>query len=206
MGVSSFGAQGDRQPVLAALSKRRQGLPLTVREERLIASYEAKNREKIGSEYVRQVPKARLVEWSGRQPKQWLDWSVRYQLPYRAGKDVPYVDLTSVIRWLAEFLARNHELLSQIASDPLMFGGNSPSIERWRAAKADMAEDERDERRRKLLPLDAVHDIHTRWASRLRKAGEVLARRYGNDAADILRDALIECRDLVEQVINDSSS
>ena len=69
------------------------------------------------------------------------------------------------------FLSTYHDELSQIAHDPLVQATSTHS-ERYRAAKADMAEDdmaedERDMRRRMLLPREPVHQILMCWSARL---------------------------------------
>lgn len=58
--------------------------------------------------------------------------------------------------------------------DPLLRGANSPAQERYRAAKADLAEMERDRIRGILVPLTDVHEACARFAGRVRLAAEMM--------------------------------
>jgi hypothetical protein len=81
---------------------------------------------------------------------------------------------------------------AQRADDVLLSGDDSPSMERWRSARADLAEMERDAQRRNLIPRDELDAEGMKLAGCIRRAGDALARRFGNDAASILNEALDE--------------
>lgn len=78
------------------------------------------------------------------------------------------------------------------SDDPLLDGVDSPGLERYRAAKADITEMERDRLRKQLVKVDEIEPALQQLAGVLRDAGERLARQYGNEAAGILNEAVDE--------------
>jgi hypothetical protein len=77
--------------------------------------------------------------------------------------------------------------------DPLMSGGSdSPQLERYRAANADLKEMERDRVRKSLIRVDELEPQLMKLADVLRGAGDHLVRRFGNDAGQIITEAIDE--------------
>lgn len=74
--------------------------------------------------------------------------------------------------------------------DPMLAGGDSPGLERFRMARAKIAELDLQERELFLIPRDKVHDGLGRLATILRGAGESLQRQFGKEAQDIIDEAL----------------
>jgi hypothetical protein len=72
----------------------------------------------------------------------------------------------------------------------LLQGSDSPALERYRTAKAELIELDLSERRGELIPRDEIHNLFTRMGSRLRQAGETLQRKFGAESQEILNDAL----------------
>jgi hypothetical protein len=85
------------------------------------------------------------------------------------------------------------------ASDPLLAGGDSPELERYRAARADLAEMERDERNGSLIPRQQLDPAFVQYASAIRRAGEALQRRFGNEAAVMLNEALDDAERIIRR-------
>jgi hypothetical protein len=79
-------------------------------------------------------------------------------------------------------------------TDPLLSGAapDSPGLERYREARADMAEMERDRLRLNLIPREELDPALAQFAGLLRRAGEALKRQFGNDAAALLNEAVDE--------------
>lgn len=75
-------------------------------------------------------------------------------------------------------------------SEPPTGRADSPALERYRQARAEAAELELAQRRRELLPVEQVQQILGAAAALIRQAGEVLQRRHGPAAADILTKAI----------------
>lgn len=74
--------------------------------------------------------------------------------------------LPAVVQWRVDRAAN---------TDPMLSGGDSPATERYRLAKARLAELELGERRRALLPRAVVHEALARLGVMLRGFGERLA-------------------------------
>lgn len=84
--------------------------------------------------------------------------------------------------------------------DPLLVGsGDSPNLERYRGAKAALAEMDLEERTKTHANLQALDTTLLRFASRLRRGGEVLQRRFGNEASDVLNEAIDDAERLWAQ-------
>lgn len=86
-------------------------------------------------------------------------------------------------------------------TDPLLDGGDSPGLERYRNAKADLAEMERDERRGKVIPSDEILPSLQQAAGAMRQAIEHAVRLYGNPVGELLNEALTETEQAWEKAI-----
>jgi hypothetical protein len=84
-------------------------------------------------------------------------------------------------------------------NDPLLVGVDSPELERYRAARADLAEMERDERNGSLIPRQQLEPAFVQYATAIRRAGEGLQRRFGNEAAAMLNEALDDAERIIRQ-------
>ena len=69
-------------------------------------------------------------------------------------------------------------------------GGSSPAFERWREARATLAELDLAKRQGQLLGRNEVHEMLGRVASILRGAGDMLQREFGPEAHRVLDEAL----------------
>lgn len=90
--------------------------------------------------------------------------------------------------------------------DPLLADGDSPGLERYRMAKAQLAEYDLAERTKNLLSRDKARGVLIRWASVIRRMGERLGKRYGADAAIAVNDALTECSYVVDHELGGDES
>ena len=85
------------------------------------------------------------------------------------------------------------------SGDPLLdSGGDSDALERYRLAKAKHAELDFEHRKGELIEREKARDIFSRWAVVIRRMGEKLAKRYGNDAAETVNETLEECAAIVQ--------
>ncbi len=87
-----------------------------------------------------------------------------------------------------------------IADDPLLNEGDSPGLERYRMAKAKLAELDLEARKEQLIDREKARDIFGRWATLIRRAGERLSKRWGNEAAAMLNETLDECGAIVAEL------
>lgn len=126
----------------------------------------------------------------------------RYGLPFAGAR----VDLGAVVKALHDWLAANkHRLAAAPSDDPLLNGGVTPGLERYRVARADVAEMDRDARRLDLIPAADLEQAWTMAAGILRAAGERLEREHGSDAHDILGEALDDVDALMDRSIKQRS-
>jgi hypothetical protein len=88
---------------------------------------------------------------------------------------------------------------STAPGDPLLSGGDSPGLERYRLAKAQHAELDLAERRGQVIDVAKCRDTLGRWAAILRRAGERVGKLHP-DAGRTLADALDECRSVVSEL------
>lgn len=113
-------------------------------------------------------------------------------------------DIQACLEWQAENVREaggNHKKRQPIdpASEEAMLDpsltGSSPALERFRHARAGLAELELETRQGQFLSRDKVHECFGKVANLLRSAGEMLQRQFGADALGILNEALNEgCR------------
>lgn len=80
----------------------------------------------------------------------------------------------------------------------LLTGPNTPALERLRAAKAHLAELDLAKRRGELVEIAELRGGLTTIANRLRSCLETLQRSYGDEAADLLREAIDDCEQTFE--------
>lgn len=77
-------------------------------------------------------------------------------------------------------------------------GGDSPSLERYRKAKAEHAELDLEVRREALVPRDQAHRVIDVFAARIRSLGVRMAKRFGKDASGMIKKTLEDAHKEVE--------
>lgn len=169
-----------------ALAKRAEGRQLSEREEDAVDRLLSWREEQDRWQHYADIPKKHYVEMSGRQHKILDEQASRYGMPILGDT----VDLRQLLRWLHDFLAANAKRLLATEKKGSSSDGSLPALERLREAKADHAEMDLQERTGVLVPAPLVHDLFGRAAGVLRKSGESLQRHFGEDAAEILYDAI----------------
>lgn len=112
------------------------------------------------------------------------------------GKQGHY-DLRKIIPWLRTDGPCVHKRRESADDDELMAEVDSPGLERYRQAKAAIAELDYAERQKELMARDKVKSLFARWAAVLRRMGEKISKRFGNEAAITVNDALRECGEIV---------
>ncbi|QDU15505.1 hypothetical protein CA11_33300 [Gimesia maris] len=75
------------------------------------------------------------------------------------------------------------------SSDPLLAGGDSDNLERYRGFKADLAELDVQERREELVNIEKVKPVFITCLGFIKAAAEKLDRQFGNDAFNIIIEA-----------------
>lgn len=101
--------------------------------------------------------------------------------------------LSAVFAWRLDDLSASGEA-SELAAEQ---DADSPSLERYRAARADLAEHELAVRRGELIPRDEMMEVLRYCARVLRTAGEQLQKSFGRDAQELLNGALDEFEETI---------
>lgn len=105
----------------------------------------------------------------------------------KKGKDKRY-NLRDIALWLRKEGPWKQN--AKLDDDDVFGGSDSPNLERYRAAKAQLAEFELGEKKKELFNGVQINDLLLRCASRIRKVGERLGKRYGADAQNAINDAM----------------
>jgi hypothetical protein len=188
-----------RREVAGAYSKLLRNDTLTREEQATLKRFENDREERLRWQYYRSIPKKHWRKMSGRQAKVINEQAARYKLPL----DGPTIDLEAFVEAFHDFLSRNAQRLAQDDDALMRSAQTSPALERYREERALLAELDRLERTRQLLPLDYVQQAHDRMAMLIRRAIERLDIRFGNDAGDIMRDTLDDYEREIDEMFGD---
>lgn len=201
--MASSADQIDRELAAAALRKRAKGETPTQREIAALRRIEKVREAADRQRFYRTIPKGDWREWSGRQHKVLNEQADRYGLPIGSAE----IDLPAVVRWLHDFLAENKHRLAAVGErSPQEADG--PTEGELDAAKLDYLRErtrisriEADRRAALLIPRDQVHQCFGLIAGVLRQASENLNKRFGEDAFEILADALATADDHLASLV-----
>lgn len=103
--------------------------------------------------------------------------------------------LPEIIGWCKETVWKSRA----VAADPLLAGDDSPSLERYREAKASQEEIKLENMRREFLPRDEIRLLHDELADVYRRAGEQLAKRFGQAVTETIEQCLRDATARIEQ-------
>jgi hypothetical protein len=178
----------DKQAAATAYKKVMAGEQPTSQERAALTRYEREQEEKRRWQYYESIPQKHWRQMSGRQPKVLREQAQRYGLPFGGAT----IHLPEVVLALHDFLAANARKLAADDDADALLGSDAPSpaLERYREERAAIARLDRLERERVLVRRDEIRQGLGRIAAILRTAGETLGQQYGNDAAEILNEAL----------------
>lgn len=188
-----------RELVRSALDKRAAGKRPSRDEGRALRVWEKQREEQLRQEYYASIPKKHWCELSGRQGKVLNEQAIRYGIPIGDRT----INLGQVARWLHDFLAANRVKLA--AEDDPLYGPETPSLELLRHENYLLARLTRRTREGQLVPRGQVRDELGRLASLLRRLGEQLQRRCGDEARTLLDETLDEFNRGVERAFEEGS-
>jgi hypothetical protein len=174
---------------------------LTAQERAALKRHEKEKEERLRWQFYGSIPQKHWKQMSGRQAKVLIEQAERYGLPFGG----PTVSLPALARALHDFLADNATKLAQ-DDDPLLQGGGSPALERYREERAALARLDRLEREGSLIPRDTARAALARIAAILRGAGDALGRQFGSAATDLLYEALDDAGREIERSFGDGES
>lgn len=175
----------EAQLINRAQQKHKQHQDLTREERQALIKHEKQREEELRWQIYETIPAKHWKLMSGRQSKVILEQADRYQIPFSGAR----INLRRVVRRLHDFLAENAQRLAR-DDDPLMQGGSSPALERYREHRASIARLDLLEREGKLMPRDEARQCMWRIAALLRSAGETIEKQCGREPAEILRQAI----------------
>lgn len=150
--------------------------------------------EHYGCQYLAAVPKAKYCEWSGKEYATIYQQADKHGIPIRDRS----VSIPAVVRWIHTHIGKLSR--GSVGIDEELEPGvndGSPQLERLRAAKADLAEYERDKKLGELAPVSEFKSFLVQWSSRLRQAGEVMAKPTCADPHAVFLDALADCEQMI---------
>ena len=177
----------DRRQIKSAQERQAAGQSLSKADSGLLRRFKDITEELMFWEYCRRLPNRVYRLLSGRQSKVLLEQSERHGLPVAGAS----LDLLAIIRAFHDLLSRHrHRLLTEDPDETLMKSGEGPTLERWRLAKAQLAELDVQERIGNLADMDAVRFGFGILANILRGVGEKLQRHFGEGAADIFNNGI----------------
>lgn len=188
-----------------AISAIRQGRDPSRRELRELKKLGIKKDIEARLALIKSFPKRDYVRITGRQHSTLAAQAGRFGFNF----DGKTIDLTILLRKFHDFLASERQKLRPVdPENPDEFSTfDSPELERWRRAKADIAEIERDRLVSSLVDMSIIMPHLAQFALRVRKVGESYERKYGRGAADMLNEALDDAGSIWKQSIariNDS--
>ncbi|HEY2882087.1 MAG TPA: hypothetical protein VGJ15_06625 [Pirellulales bacterium] len=129
-----------------------------------------------------QIPAAHLL---GKNPRSFRD------LPVPRNADGSY-DAAKLVEWLIQSASPD--------ADPMLAGGDSPNLERYRKAKAELAEMDAKERQGRLVDVDALAEWwSTEITAPLRRAMATLQLQFGAEAEAIIAAALQKADGAIEK-------
>jgi hypothetical protein len=168
----------------SAIAKMRAGKTPTRQEAAALKRVEREREEAARWDFYRTIPKKHWRMMSGRQEKVLNEQAERYGLPIGGA----VIDLTSFVKRFHDFLAENARKLAMATGADSE--GESPSLERKRAADAQMAEMRVAAARGELVKISEIADGLGIGAAKLREAIERLEKKFGREAANIMVEAL----------------
>lgn len=185
----------DRRHIKSAQERQAAGQSLSKADSGLLRRFKDITEELMFWEYCRRLPNRVYRLLSGRQSKVLLEQAERHGLPVAGAS----LDLVAIVRGFHDFLSRHrHRLLADDPDETLMQSGEGPTLERWRLAKAQLAELDLLERRAQLIDMDGIRAALGILGGVLRGVGEKLQRHFGQGAADIFNDGIDDFQRAVE--------
>jgi len=127
----------------------------------------------------RRSAKKYAARFTGRQHKTLDEWSVRYGLPV-GGADFAAAELGPA---MADCIARiGKRNLKLDPDEAVLYGPDTPQLERLRAARASIAELDLAKARRDVVDRAMAHECLGRIAARSTRYGETIQQTFGEEA------------------------
>ena len=106
--------------------------------------------------------------------------------------------------WAPAIVERLLELAGEATPDPELAGEGSLALERFRQARAGLAECELALRKGDLMPRTEVHEGCGLIASIYRRAGARLRKQFGDEAYQIVEEAWDDAQRMIDRRFGDA--
>lgn len=194
-------AAGRDEIVERAIRKQQAGAALSARERKAFEKWSQEQNERRGLLFLAELPKKFWQQWSGRQHKVLNEQAELYGIPIGAAT----IDVREVAKWLHDFLSEHKQVLPELVRvgelEPKTLKGQLVAQKvRQLENRNRLLEDQLATNRHTLIPRSEIHEYMIRAANLLRSAGERLEKRFGQDASDILLDALASFERLISEL------
>jgi hypothetical protein len=183
--------ENDFELAAAAIARERSGSVPTSPQAAARARVEAWYEKKAIDKLVANFPRAKFWELIKTTPQKAYGISKRYKLPLAA--DEP-INLGDVFEWLFNILKSGEWVQAE----------ENDALERCRETKAELLKIELATKQGQLVSAEHVRGIHAIIAQILRRCGETLERRHGEDAAEALREALGDAQAHVNEFLSEA--
>jgi len=111
--------------------------------------------------------------------------------------------LANLIREQERASPRTHGSSNGPDDDPAMAGPVTAALEDYRRQRAELARLDVLERKKQLIPTDQVHEAMATIARILRNAGETLVKHHGQEAGEVMDEAVDEILNTAERYVGD---
>lgn len=193
--------ENDLKLARQALEKKRRGEKIPREEAAALRRVEKAEEEKTFWDVVQnRCTKKRYLEMAGRQARTVNEQADRYNLPISG----PTIDIAKLVSRLHQFLADNSGVLS--SDDALLGGPQTESLERLRVAQAIKVELQNSQTKGELRPADDVHKCYQLIASVFRRASAELRKKYGDEACELLAQAVHTADDILAGFLRNDHS
>lgn len=139
------------------------------------------------------VTKTQAAELCDLKPRQFSD-AIQAKLSKDAmrGRGAGLrIHAPSAVKVLVEYRVEQAKPLPD-ETDPLMSGADSPGLERYRMANAQIKERELAQLDRELVRSSVIREMVRPGIAAMRAVGDAIVRRFGNDAGDMYNEGVNE--------------
>jgi hypothetical protein len=110
----------------------------------------------------------------------------------------PYFRASAIIRaWAAQVKPESGSVEDLLLAED----ANSPALEEWRKGRARLVWMDVEDREKTHISKAKIEGPLMKFAGLIRRAGESLARKYGNDAAAQVNQAIDQWWELVQEML-----
>lgn len=149
--------------------------------------------ERRPESWVKKATLAAMFDISDRSVERFLSKVIPADAVRGEGKGLEYHGKSIIVAWaIRHYAGTAPSVHAGNLADEMLVEGDSPALERYRNARAALSELDLAERRGVVVHVDRFREHLVRAFRLIRRAGESLQRKFGNEASDILNEHLDE--------------